>query len=85
MTALYRLNRGVPAVLPRLALDAQGRAWTDLANQPPEVLAACSLVEAPPMPAYDPATQLVVWDVGAETWVIQPTPPLIGPFGPLSA
>jgi hypothetical protein len=67
-----------------LAYDGEGRAWTDLANQPPEVLLACGLVEAPPQPVFDAASQVVVWDVGQEAWRIEPKP-VAGITGPLAA
>ena len=67
-----------------LAYDGQGRAWTDLAGQPPEVLLACGLVEAPPQPVFDPASQMVVWDVGQEAWCIQAKPKM-KMNGPLAA
>jgi hypothetical protein len=85
MTApLYRLNRAAPAGLPMLAYDGQGRAWTDLANQPPEVLLACGLVEAPPQPVFNAASEMVVWDVGQEAWRIE-AKPVAGMTGPLAA
>lgn len=72
MTVLYRRNGGVPAPLPVIAYDAANNAYT-----PPfaaEDLVRLGFAVAPSQPAFDAATQIVVWDAADEAWRIKQRP-----------
>ena len=75
---LYRKNGGAPQPLPAVDYDDVGLSWTDLANNPPG-LVACGWTPAPPVPSYDSALEILTWSAEGEAWTLTPGPPVIVP------
>lgn len=69
---LWQKNGGAPQDLPFQDAEADGTAWTSLADNPGG-RAACGWTQAPAQPAFDPATQRCVWVAGA--WAVESLPP----------
>jgi hypothetical protein len=65
MALWYKLGQE-PGPLPGFAISEDGSVWSHL-DQNPEGIEACGLIEAPPIPSHDPATQEVKWN-GTDGW-----------------
>lgn len=61
---LFSKNGGTPATLPFMDTDADGNAWTNLAENEDGRI-ACGWSEAPAMPVIDPSLQRVEWQDGS--------------------
>lgn len=80
---LYSIERSYPVAIPFRIILSSGETRTDPATFTPAEIADAGYVEAPPKPAYDPATHSLGWD--GEGWTIDELPPVEPHYAPLSA
>lgn len=79
---LWTKSGAAPVTLPAEDVDADGRIWTDLANNA-EGRTACGWTAAPPAPPYDLATEDLVWSPTGEWFVVlRPQPEPVAPVVP---
>lgn len=70
---LYTKNGSYPAPLPHEIRLSDGFLRTDTSSFTPEEIADAGYVEAPELPAFDPATEVLGWD--GENWTVEPLRP----------